>query len=79
MYCVFKQVSYKIRKLKEIRNDIQSNTAVTVFKSVIQPHLDYWDIVWDAAGQSLKGKLQEIQEKAFDIAYQGVKVNDTRG
>ena len=66
-----------IRKLKEIQNNIHINTAVTIFKSVIQPHLDYCNIVWDAEGQCLKGKLQEIQEKALEIAYQGVKVNDT--
>ena len=72
IYHVFRQVSYKIRK--ELRNNIHINTDVTIFKSVIQPHLDYCDVVWDAAGQSLKGKLQEIQEKALKIAYQGVKV-----
>ena len=77
IYHVSRQVNYKIRKLKEIRNNIHINTAVTIFKSVIQPHLDYCNIVWDAAGQSLKGKLQEIQEQALEIAYQGVKVNDT--
>ena len=77
IYHVSRQVNYKIRKLKEIRNNIHINTAVTIFKSVIQPHLDYCNIVWDAAGQSLKGKLQGIQEKALEIAYQGVQVNDT--
>ena len=32
--------------------------------------------MWDTAGQSLKGKLQEMKEKALETAYQGVKVND---
>ena len=79
IYHVSKQVSYKIRKLKDIRNNSHINTAVTIFKSVIQPHLhlDYCDIVRDAAGQSLKGRLQEIQEKVLEISFQGVKVNDT--
>ena len=63
--------------VKEIRNNIHINAAVTVSKSVTQPHLDYCDIVWDAVGQLLKGKLQEMQEKMLEIAYQGVKVNDT--
>ena len=71
------ELTINVKKSKEIRNNIHINTAVTIFKSVIQPHLDYCNIVWDAAGQSLKGKLQEIQEKALEIAYQGVKVNDT--
>ena len=69
-------MSYKIGNLEEIGNSIHINIAV-IFKSVIQPYLNYCGIVWDAAGQSLKGKLQEIQEQALVIAYHGVKVNDT--
>ena len=63
--------------VKEIRNNIHINAAVTVTKYVTQPHLDYYDIVWNAVGKLLKGKLQEMQEKTLEIAYQGVKVNDT--
>ena len=49
IYHVSRQVNYKLRKLKVIQNNIHINTAVTIFKSVIQPHLDYCNIVWDAA------------------------------
>ena len=44
---------------------------MTIFKSLIKPHLDYCDIIWDAAWPSCKTNLQSIQEKALSIAYQG--------
>ena len=77
IYHVSRQVSYMIRKLKESRNNNDINIAVTIFKSVKQPHFDYCDIVWDAEGLSLKGRLQEIRKEALETAYQEVKVNDT--
>ena len=44
---------------------------MTIFKSLTKPHLDYYDIIWDAAWPSCKTILQSIQEKALSIAYQG--------
>ena len=44
---------------------------MTIFKSLIKPHQDYYDFIWDAAWPSSKTNLQSIQEKALFIAYQG--------
>ena len=49
----------------------QNSTAVIISKSIIKPHLDYCDIIWDAALPSIKTNLQSIQDKALSIAYQG--------
>ena len=65
------RVYYKLRKLKEIRHNIKNPTAVTIFKSLIKPHLHYCDIIWDAAWPSCKTNPPSIQEKALSIAYQG--------
>ena len=43
---------------------------MTIFKSLTKPHLDYCDIIWDAARPSCKTILQSIQEIALSIAYQ---------
>ena len=71
IYHISVNVNYKLRKLKEIRHYINNPTAVTIFKSLIKPHLDYCDIIWDAAWPSGEINLQSIQEKALSIAYQG--------
>ena len=52
LYYISGHVNYKLRKLKEIRHNIKNPTAVTIFKSLIKPHLDYCDIIWDAAWPS---------------------------
>ena len=69
LYYISGHVSYKLRKLKEIRSYINNSTAVTIFKSLIKPHLDYCDIIWDVAGQTVKSKLQTIQERALSISH----------
>ena len=71
LYHTSGHVNYKLNKLKEIRHNIKNPTAVAIFKSLIKPHLDYCDIIWDAAWPSCKTNLQSIQEKALSIAYQG--------
>ena len=71
LYHIAIHINYKLRKLREIRSNIGNTTAVTIFKLLIKPHLDYCDIVWDAAGSCAKDKLQTIQEKALQIAYKG--------
>ena len=73
LYYTAGRVRYKLRKLKEIRGNIKPHTAVTIFKSLIKPHLDYCDIIWDAAGVSLKNNLQSIQEKALSLCFPNVK------
>ena len=73
LYHIAGHINYKLRKLREIRNNIRNTTAVTIFKSLIKPHRDYCDIVWDAAGNCVNNKLQTIQKKALSIAYRGEK------
>ena len=68
-YNVTGRASHKLRKLKEIRRHISSHIAVTIFKSLIKPLFDYCDVVWDAAGVTLKNKLQSIQDQALQVAH----------
>ena len=40
---------------------------LTLYKSLIVPHLDYCDIIWDVATVQCKNKLQVLQNKALRI------------
>ena len=72
-YNIAGRASHKLRKLKEIRGHINDHTAVTIFKSLKKNLFDYCDAVWDAAGVTLKNKLQSIQDKALQVAHQNEK------
>ena len=63
LYQMSGHVNYKICKVKEIRGYINTQTALTIFKSLVKPHLDYCDIIWDVAGAVTKNKIQYIQDK----------------
>ena len=72
-YNIAGRASHKLRKLKEIRGHIHEHTGVTIFKSLIKPLFDYCDVVWDAAGVTLKNKLQLIQDQALQVAHRNEK------
>ena len=68
LYQMSGHVNYTIRKVKEIRGYINTQTALTIFNSLVKPHLDYCDIIWDVAGAATKNKIQYIQDKALSIS-----------
>jgi hypothetical protein len=53
-----------IRRLRDI---VDYNTLITVYKSLIQPHFDYCSQVWGCLGKVLSDKVQRLQNRAFRI------------
>ena len=54
-----------IRKLRDIVD--YYNTLIIIYKSIIQPHFDYWSQVWGCLEKVLSDKLQRLQNRAFRI------------
>ena len=53
-----------IRKLRDI---VDYNTLIIIYKSIIQPHFDYCSQVWGCLSKILSDKLQRLQNRAFRI------------
>ena len=62
-----KKIASAIGVLKRIRPFITTNTAVQVYKAMIQPHFDYCCSVWDGFGDTLSCKLQKLQNRAARV------------
>ena len=58
------KVSSAIGRLKQIRQLINKETALTIHNSLILPLFDYCDIVWDTVGSSLATRLQKLNNRA---------------
>ena len=43
------------------------NTAILVYRALIQPHFDYCCPVWDGLGETLSCKLQKLQNWAVRV------------
>ena len=52
------------RKLRDI---VDYNALIIIYKSIIQPHFDYCSQVWGCLGKVLSDKLQRLQNRAFRI------------
>ena len=65
-----KKISSAIGALKRIRPFITIDVANKIYKTIIQPHLDYCSTVWDGLGVTLLDKIQKLQNRAARIITQ---------
>ena len=53
-----KKVSSAIRGLKRTRPYVQQDILLLIYHTLIQPHFDHCDLVWDNISKGLATKLQ---------------------
>ncbi len=61
---VYKKTCSKVGLLKKVRHYIHHSTALTLYKSLVLPHIDYCDVVYMTAKQEALNKLQLVQNVA---------------
>ena len=61
---ITKKVNSGLYVLKRLRDFVDAETLLAVFKTLIQPHFDYCSQVWGCLGTTLQNKLQRLQNRA---------------
>ena len=64
---ISKKIASAIGALKRIRPLITTDTAVQIYRALIQPHFDYCCSVWDGLGETLSCKLQKLQNRTARV------------
>lgn len=64
---VAKKAAKGIGLLRRSKDLLDRNTLKTVYSALVLPHFDYCAIVWDNCSQTLKNRLQKLQNKAARI------------
>ena len=64
---ITKKVNSGLSIIRRLRDIVDYNTLITIYKSIIQPHFDYCSQVWGCLGKVLSDKLQRLQNRAFRI------------
>ena len=59
-----KKSSSGINAIKRIRYSVPYKTLLSIYNSLVQPHLDYCRSVWGSCSKSLSQKLQKLQKRA---------------
>ena len=62
-----KKIKSRIFILNRMRNFISQNLACDLYKSLIEPHFMYADIIYDAATKQSKQLLQTMQNNALRV------------
>ena len=64
---ISKKIASAIGALKRIRSYVTTDTAIQVYRALIQPYFDYCCSVWDGLNQTLNCKIQKLQNRAARI------------
>ena len=56
-----KKIASGISAIKRIRYLVPYKTLLSIYNSLVQPHLDYCSSVWGSCSKSLSQKLQKLQ------------------
>ena len=62
-----KAVSSSIGALKRLRPYICDETAILIYRALIEPYFDYCSPVWDGLCNELADKLQKLQNRAIRV------------
>ena len=62
-----KIISSGIRALKRLRPFICKETAILLYRALIEPYFDYCCPVWDGLNNELADKLQKLQNRAIRV------------
>ena len=59
------KASQRLSNIKRIRHLIPRGSAVTLYKTLVRPIMEYGDIIFDNASQVVKNELDKIQREAL--------------
>ena len=68
LHTIIQRVSDKLCYLRRIRHFINNIAAISIYKNMILPILEYGDVPLISAKLSLRKKLQTLQNKALKCA-----------
>ena len=70
-----KLISHKAYLFNKIRMYIYTNTATTLYKTMILPILDYGDVIYDGANQKLLNDFQKLQNRILWIVPKVIDIH----
>ena len=59
-----KKIASGISAIKRVRYSVPYKTLLSIYNSLVQPHLDYCSSMWGSCSKSLSHKLQKLQNRA---------------
>ena len=65
--CTCRTVLHKLMLLSKMKRYLRDDTAISIYKSMILPYLDYADVIFDKAMSKDINKIQRLQNKCLRI------------
>ena len=62
-----KKIASTIKAIKRVKPFVPQSTLLNIYNSLVQPHFDYYSLVWGNCGKTLSNKLQKLQNRAARV------------
>ena len=62
-----KKIASAIGAIKRVKPFVPQSTLLNIYNSLVQPHFDYYSLVWGNCGKTLSNKLQKLQNRAARV------------
>ena len=62
-----KKVASGIGAIKRIEHLVPQATLLVMYQALIQPHFDYYNIVWGNCGMTLQNEVQKLQNRTARV------------
>ena len=67
---LYNKTCSKVGVIKKVRNCLDNKLALTLYKRLVLPHIDYCDVVYMSATRESMNKLQLVRNKALRVILQ---------
>ena len=65
--CMVKKISSKIGILRKLKRTVPNDCLQTLYNTIVLPHFDYGDVIYDSCTATDKHRLQNLQNRAARI------------
>ena len=62
-----KKITSRIHLLSKVKKFLSQEHRILFFKSYIQPHIDFCNIVWGSSSETTKQKILRLQKRACRV------------
>jgi len=59
-----KKIASAIGAIKRVKPFVPQSTSLSIYNSLVQPHVDHSSLVWGNSGKTSSNKLQKLQNRA---------------
>ena len=65
--CIYLKIKWNIGTMKRVRRDIPTECLISLYRTLVQPYIRYFNMTWGGSNTSLLDTFQTLQNRAARV------------